>query len=241
MGPKLDWSAWFQRYRFIALFFTLLAFLVAVPLLHEMREFTPLAPIAPAAVILLPVLTLVLVSIGKSGWVRLGTMLFALVGVGLWAMIPQDPYFGYRLAQHLAGIGFIGFGIGRILAHLFSNRRVTFDLICASLCVYLLFGVLWALGYSLMMCITPTAFEVSGKVTPDEMRIDRGNSAEVLYFSYATLTTLGYGDIVPRSPLTRMLATLEALVGQLYLTVLVARLVGMHIADQDRDEELPSV
>jgi hypothetical protein len=52
----------------------------------------------------------------------------------------------------------------------------------------------------------------------------------VLYFSLATLTTLGYGDIVPTSAVSRMLASVEAVVGQLYLTVLVARLVGLHIA-----------
>ncbi len=53
----------------------------------------------------------------------------------------------------------------------------------------------------------------------------------MLYFSFSTLTTLGYGDIVPVSPLARMLTSVEAITGQLYLTVLVARLVGLHITE----------
>ena len=57
---------------------------------------------------------------------------------------------------------------------------------------------------------------------------------EMIYYSFITLTTLGYGDIVPVSPSARSLATLEALTGQLYLTVLVARLVGLHITHASR-------
>ena len=52
---------------------------------------------------------------------------------------------------------------------------------------------------------------------------------QLRYFSFATLTTLGFGDILPRSPAARTLATLEAVTGQIYLTVLIARLVGLHI------------
>lgn len=58
--------------------------------------------------------------------------------------------------------------------------------------------------------------------------------AEMIYYSFVTLTTLGYGDIVPVSPSARSLATLEALTGQLYLTVLVARLVGLQITHSAR-------
>jgi voltage-gated potassium channel Kch len=58
-----------------------------------------------------------------------------------------------------------------------------------------------------------------------------------IYFSLVTLTTLGYGDIVPTAAAARMLAAVEAVVGQLYLAVLVARLVGLHIAQARRNSE----
>ena len=57
---------------------------------------------------------------------------------------------------------------------------------------------------------------------------------EMRYFSFMTLTTVGYGDIVPHSSATRTLAALEAVVGQIYLTVLIARLVGLHIVHADK-------
>jgi len=66
--------------------------------------------------------------------------------------------------------------------------------------------------------------------------VGRGDST-VLYFSFTTLTTLGYGDIVPTSPISRMLTSVEAIAGQLYLAVLVARLVGMHIVSSTGPEE----
>ncbi len=64
------------------------------------------------------------------------------------------------------------------------------------------------------------------------MRFGGDDSTAVIYYSFVTLTTLGYGDIVPISPAARVLATGEAVIGQIYLTVLVARFVGMHIAQE---------
>jgi len=61
------------------------------------------------------------------------------------------------------------------------------------------------------------------------MRLGGRQSVFPLYYSFVTMTTLGYGDIVPRSSSARMFAAIEALMGQLYLAVLVARLVGLHI------------
>jgi hypothetical protein len=85
-------------------------------------------------------------------------------------------------------------------------------------------------GILLLALLVGTVVAVSkGRAKrPEWMRAGRGETT-LLYFSFATLTTLGYGDIVPTSPISRMLASLEAIAGQLYLAVLVARLVGMHI------------
>jgi hypothetical protein len=92
---------------------------------------------------------------------------------------------------------------------------------------------LCGLVYSILDHLNPAALRTS--IRTDEsaflLRIGSGRSTAVLYFSFATLTTLGYCDIVPVSPLARTLATLEAITGQLYLAVLVARLVGIHIAE----------
>ena len=68
------------------------------------------------------------------------------------------------------------------------------------------------------------------------MRFGGEHSVNPLYYSFVTLTTLGYGDISPASSMARMLAAIEAVVGQVYLTVLVARLVGLHIAQATNEK-----
>ena len=139
---------------------------------------------------------------------------------------------GIVIAYHLLGILFLGYTVVVILVFLSREQRVTFNMIFASLCVYLLLGVLWAEVYSLLEVLEPKSFvfvyaeEPSGR----SMRFGGERTVFPLYFSLVTMTTLGYGDIVPMSSAARMFAAVQAVTGQLYLTVLVARLVGLHIS-----------
>ena len=127
-----------------------------------------------------------------------------------------------------------------LLRFLFSEQQVTIEVISASLCGYLLLGVLWAIVYSLLDLVQANSFSFPSAVEelisnePSTLRFGTERSATALYFSYVTLTTLGYGDIVPATTTARMLCTVEAIVGQMYLVVLVARLVGLHIAHEQR-------
>ena len=113
-----------------------------------------------------------------------------------------------------------------IVSHVLKAERVSREKIFGALSVYLLLGVIWAFLYLIVDFLVPGSFRYGqdGVLT----------SAEMVYYSFVTLTTLGYGDIVPIAPSVRALATLEALTGQLYLTVLVARLVGLHITHSSR-------
>ena len=121
--------------------------------------------------------------------------------------------------------------MGLILGYLVTPGKVTANTIAASLCIYFLLAVLWAEVYSIMELVEPGSFVVAGSENGDE-RLELGGRATslTLYYSLVTLTTLGYGDIIPRTAPARMFAAMEAVTGQIYLTVLVARLVGMHIA-----------
>ena len=109
-----------------------------------------------------------------------------------------------------------------ILVDVFKEGRVTGEKISAAICVYLLIGLIWAYLFSLTFVLKPESF-----------RIDNPSLSHFVYYSYITLSTLGYGDITPLTPTTRTLAYLEAILGQIYLTVLVARLVGLHIAHRE--------
>jgi hypothetical protein len=106
------------------------------------------------------------------------------------------------------------------------GASVTADTIAGAVCVYLLLGVIWALFYSLLELAHPGSFQVGGQV----LASSSGHSAvrpDLLYLSLVTLSTLGYGDVLPITAQARMLAAIEAIIGQLYLAVLIARLIGL--------------
>ena len=109
-------------------------------------------------------------------------------------------------------------------------------MIVASLCAYLLLAVWFTNAYSLINIVDPSSFRVLS-----EPSNSFGDTADglALYYSIVTLTTLGYGDIVPTNSFARMLAAVEAIVGQIYLVVLVARLVGMHITGGSSTNQTP--
>ena len=109
-----------------------------------------------------------------------------------------------------------------VLASLFREPSPGYEKICGGVCGYLLLGLLWTALYYFPLMFESNAF---GNTITDVYR----DYPKVLYFSFTTLTTVGYGDLVPESPMARMLASLEGLAGQLYLAILIARLVGEQI------------
>jgi len=114
---------------------------------------------------------------------------------------------------------FAAWAIILLMKSMFRARRVTADTIVGGICVYLLIGLLWALVYTLLNNLK------SGVISFD-------GDPSLFYFSFTTLTTLGYGDIVPKGRFVMMLANFEAISGQIFLAVFIARLVGLHTAQQ---------
>jgi Ion channel len=108
-----------------------------------------------------------------------------------------------------------------LLAQVFRAGPVNSYRVQGAIAVYLLFGAGWAHAYHLTAILHPGSFNAPS-----------GNMSTPLdwtYFSFVTLSTLGYGDITPVHPIARVLAAGEALAGQLYLAVLIARLVAMEV------------
>ena len=100
-----------------------------------------------------------------------------------------------------------------------------------AVCVYLLLGVIWALTYSIVELAMPGSF--SGFAAWS----DRGWDSEWIYFSFVTMTTLGYGDLLPVSATARALAYLQAVFGLFYIAILVAGLVSAYISNRQRSAE----
>ena len=121
------------------------------------------------------------------------------------------------------GVGLL-FVVYKGLVAMFGRRTVTADTICLSLCAYVLLGLAWFYLYRAILLIEPGSF---GNL---DRAADRGDNADDLfYYSYVTLTTLGFGDITPKTSVARSLTIVEAIVGQMFVAVVLARLVGMHI------------
>jgi hypothetical protein len=122
---------------------------------------------------------------------------------------------------------FLGFATVVVLRSVLARGPVTGDRIAGAVVVYLLLGLVWMLIYTLLMVWDPGAFHLPGGLAG---RLGEGGEYTFLFFSFVTLTTLGYGDITPVTPAGQTAAWFEATTGQLYLAILIARLVGLHLA-----------
>lgn len=119
---------------------------------------------------------------------------------------------------YLAGAAY---WIGR---DIFTAPRVTLDTVRGGISVYMLIGFVWALIYGIINTLDANAFS--------QPLIQKDSYLKTIHFSFTTLTTLGYGDIVPLSEVAQVLTNLEAIVGQMYSSVLIAILIGSYLAQR---------
>jgi ion channel len=137
-----------------------------------------------------------------------------------------DPDSGLAIPSLVSAILFLGFTLVVLLKAVFRAEAVTRDTIYGAVSVYLLLALVWGVGYVLLDRLQP------GALSLDPVR--HGNHqldwADCIFYSFVTLATVGYGDIVPVSPQARSLSILEAVCGVMYVAVLMARLVGGYAA-----------
>jgi hypothetical protein len=122
----------------------------------------------------------------------------------------------------IAGLALIAFVVANLLLFVLRAPSVNTEVLCASISAYLMLGLLWTVAYWLVAQVTPNAFAFN--TGPKESM----GGFNAFYFSFITLSTVGYGDITPVSRIARWLAATEAMTGLLYVTVLIARLVSLY-------------
>jgi hypothetical protein len=149
--------------------------------------------------------------------VALVTLAVSLVS---WALPVPEPW--VRGTGLLSLLLFLVVVLGQTL----RDGPITPHRIQGAVAAYVLLGVIWAYAYSLVELLRPGA--ISGPVNPAE------GPRAFFYFSFVTLATVGYGDVLPVHPVARSLATLEAVTGTLYVAILVARLVSLAVASGRR-------
>ena len=131
------------------------------------------------------------------------------------------PSYDVTIAQAVATILFYGYALIRVLDYVLRGQNVSLDKIYGAAGVYLLMGFMWASCFDLLHALQPDAFAMQGSQATLAFR-------DLVHFSFVTLTSLGYGDITPVSDHARSLAFLEVIAGNLYMALLVARLVGAY-------------
>ena len=126
---------------------------------------------------------------------------------------------------------FLGFLIVRILKDVQTGSRITSEQIFGSICAYLLIGFLFSSIYGFISLVDPGSFVVTDALAAELVNSGAPRTSGFFtYFSFVTMSTLGYGDIAPVSSAARTFAWVQAVLGQLYLAITVAALVGVHIA-----------
>ena len=112
-------------------------------------------------------------------------------------------------------------------AQILLRKHIDRNMIIGSLALYLLLGLIWTIFYLLLLMVFPDAFSGLEAVPWQE------NFAKVAYFSFVTMTTLGYGDISPTNSLAEFFVYAEAIVGVFYMAIIVATLVSSRLAQRD--------
>jgi hypothetical protein len=141
------------------------------------------------------------------------------------------PPAGYRLmivAAHLTGILFFLLAVFSILRAILAGPTLKMDSILGSIAGYLMLGMAWGIAYSLVHLLAPQSFQVGDQFTAF-IEPGRARVPVFMYYSFITLTTVGYGDMTPVSDAARTLSWLEAITGQFYLAVIVAGIVSVMV------------
>jgi hypothetical protein len=220
--PRPFSSVWWQGRGLSAMLGLLvLAIFVVMPL-----EVTgSLSPLLVAVVLTFLMISGVVATSGRrTRTVVVAAIALASMGVR-WALLLSP---GETLARWADALGMLVIGLLAVLLLrlVFREGPITSDRIQGAIAVYLLLGLIWTLAYQLLERVSPGSFRLPPQHRLPDVVIDHS----LAYYSFVTLTTLGYGDIVPVHPFARSLAMAEALVGQLYPAILIARLVSLQIA-----------
>jgi hypothetical protein len=224
-----------QGFRWGVLRFSAIELLIALVLLFVLTPFIedlPHAKAVEAVLVTLVYLSGVLAVGGRRRTLLIAALLAIPAIGGKWLNHLQPQVFPPHLFLS-GGIALLVFVIINILRFILRAPRVDSEVLCASIAAYLSLGLLWALAYHLIASLNPGAFAINVSQLPSQSM----NGFASFYFSFTTLTTLGYGDITPVSRAARMLASLEAVTGTLYIAILIARLVAIYSSPKSDSRE----
>ena len=222
---------WYENYSLIVLLIFLLIMMLVSPFVKGMPH---------ANLILRVFFSLFLIAaVIASTHSKAHTFFIVILGI-LALIVGWGDFFSNTLSgitfNLLIDIIFIGYVVWIHLIKIIRTDTVSSNLLYGALSVYLLIGLLMAFVYMLIDLYYPASFPSSIAVFQNGHYSLEQHYLKYLYYSFITLTTLGYGDITPLSAQSQAFAYLEAVAGQFYLTVLVARLVGIYLFQNKKEK-----
>ena len=191
-------------------------------------------PLLAATISLPAVLLGAVIAVGASGWVGRTAVALWFVSAALELVIHFAGWSSLPMLTRAIEAIFLCVVLAAVLRRVALAASVTPDVILGGICGYLLLGFVFVLFYSLLELARPGSFLDGGQPLVDAGRdgFRLGHFPGLTYYSFVTMTTLGYGDVAPVGAWARSLATLEAVAGQLYLAILIAALVGLRMAER---------
>ena len=212
-----------SKERFLILMGLMMALLVLGPILEQFVTIRKLIDVFLTAI----VLTMLYTITSKKRLFYFGWSLAIIMLLSLWLkyFISHDVF---ATVSMVAGVFFTLLVTSQTVQFIVGSKTVTREVVYAAMLVYFLLAQLWAMVYTFLDRIDPASFNLPG---------GQGDFLLFEYFSFVTLTTLGYGDITPLSKVAKAFSVLEAVVGQLYLVVVVAWFVGMLVARRSENSK----
>jgi hypothetical protein len=219
----------FRRWRYLFLLGALLILLVVQPIVAGFVDVGPLFD----ALIALVMLVLMLALAQEKTWRTIACILLipaAALSIGGHLLASSALVVSVTTGHAIAALFFVAVA-GKIIHSILESQELTWNSIFGAICGYLLLGVACALTYAMIYAENSDSFRLDDSVRSRMEHADYSRSA-FIYYSFVTLTTVGYGDVIPLSTPARTVAWVEAMTGQLYLAVLVAGLISALVASK---------
>lgn len=210
-----------RQHNFFYLLAGLLFLLIAVPLFRDLTGtgYPHVSELAFSVFLIIGIWSLP----GTRNWFLLGIVLVTLgIGSNILALAGTGIFFSYlSLCSYII---FLILTISLAIRQVVRSGPINANRVIGVICIYLLLGLIWSLFYVLINMFIPDSFSIQIGGSPFEQ------AQPFLYYSFVTLTTLGYGDISPLGETARAMSTIEAILGQFYIAILVAGAVATFIA-----------
>lgn len=207
----------FEQDRYGILLVCLFFFIAGIPLIENFFEVKIITAIVFSLISISAIYT---ITRQKSLFI-ISSVLFIPLMICIWWDYAASSIFSHVFYCTI-NIIFLSFITYHIFISTFRAKVINRNVIHGAIVIYLLIGFLWSFIYALMESLHPGSFTHMGEKVVGHRPL--------VYFSFVTLTTLGFGDITPQTPLAQSLTILEAIIGQMYLIIQVSWLVGLYVA-----------